>query len=1440
MDFVDLNRFFAPIEKDKEVALDTGRIWGSKIAGWLDWPGLLKRRRVVLLAEASCGKTEEFHHQRQRLAAEGTAAFFVRIEDLADHGLDASLGPGEATLLTTWKTGAEHGYFFLDSVDEARLNRKNFDTALRRLARELDGHLGRTYFYISCRISDWRGRPDRDAVTQYLPVPPPAPPPEPEPDVALLSPIFEKKEKQPENADTGDKPDELIVVQLVPLDAEQRRDLARAAEINDTDAFMAAIGQHGLEMFAERPGDILDLIDYWRTHRRFGSLAQMTEHAVALKLIERDKNRPDNDTLTAAQARTGAERVAAALTLGQTFTIRAPAQDIDPALSAGAFDADLILPGLTDKERNALLRRPCFAPSTYGRIRFHHRGTQEYLTASWFNGLLQAGCPKDEVWSLFFADRYGIQTIVPSMRAAAAWLSLKHSQFMDEVIRREPQVLIQYGDPGSVWLHAKKKLLSIYAERHFIGEIADDHMDHRAIWMFARPELADTIRQVWAVNSRQDFRRDLLRMIQEAKISACMDLACEAFNDPKSDEYTRVSALAAFVSCEATSELVAAATHIAGSPDAYTSPLASNFCRFLFPKFLTTSQLLHIIENSRRSRDDSMYDFPYTIEELYLACPDKTAKDSFLSGLAALALRSPFVGDHKRVSRDYVKIAKKIAPIARIALEETPPAQIPGLSLVRALMVAERAGGHESQEDRNSLAMLVRSRPQLNRALFWANVEEVRVAESRHGPPIRFHQVYFGGHCLWGFSESDLGWLNADITNRELADDRQIALSAIVAILHSANLLDTNLPELRAAIAGQPILEDDLAGYLTSADQDTTETELRREMARQQRQHAEETEQAKESWRRFRDEISANPERLKDPARLAGSSGVADLRNITRWLQGHTNESNTKRAVLRWHEVAVAFGQGVAEEYRDGMIRLWRLVEPERPKRKNGNGITTKWANILAFAGIGVEASCIPDWSAQLSAEEAATAVRHACLSEESYPDWLDDLLVRHTNAVLPIMRRALKAEWIARTEHPRDLLYHLGHTPGTIPSVLKQPLFDIVTGPDAPMTRMAELGVGILQRIELDERARSHVARIALARLDRTPRNDQIRVLLNLALLFLTDADAAIMRLKAWIDETPPVDRKARAELALARLFGRNHALVPAVLSALPIPILSALAHYTYVHVSPLDDVHHEGAYSPDTRDDAEGARNIIITALLERPGEEAYLVVKGLADAGIAGISKTRFRELAHGKAERDAEFAPWRPGQVVAMETQHTAPVRTSDDLMRATMSVLADIKRDLVHEDASSRQLLFAAKDEDQVQAWLAEHMRLRAKGRFHVHREAEVAEKKEPDIVISAAGPLIELAIEVKHGGKGWTVRELEDALTRQLVSNYLRAETRRRGILVITRHGSKKWRDPVNRTLLSFEALITRLQSLAGTLSSNVTGSIKAEVVGIDASLTNT
>jgi hypothetical protein len=94
---------------------------------------------------------------------------------------------------------------------------------------------------------------------------------------------------------------------------------------------------------------------------------------------------------------------------------------------------------------------------------------------------------------------------------------------------------------------------------------------------------------------------------------------------------------------------------------------------------------------------------------------------------------------------------------------------------------------------------------------------------------------------------------------------------------------------------------------------------------------------------------------------------------------------------------------------------------------------------------------------------------------------------------------------------------------------------------------------------------------------------------------------------------------------------------------------------------------------------------------------------------------------------------------------------------------------------------------------------------------------------------------MEVAIEVKHGGKGWTAHQLEEALRTQLAEDYLKPSTRRHGVLVVTHHRDRRWLDPSTRKPLSFDAVIGWLSGIAAALVENHGGAIEVRCVGINA-----
>jgi hypothetical protein len=338
------------------------------------------------------------------------------------------------------------------------------------------------------------------------------------------------------------------------------------------------------------------------------------------------------------------------------------------------------------------------------------------------------------------------------------------------------------------------------------------------------------------------------------------------------------------------------------------------------------------------------------------------------------------------------------------------------------------------------------------------------------------------------------------------------------------------------------------------------------------------------------------------------------------------------------------------------------------------------------------------------------------------------------------------------------------------------------------------------------------------------------------LSLLFLLDPDATLSILQPWLN-TPSsnVDRQARAEKTLGMLFDQHDPLTSRALAVATTKGLEALLHLAYSHIQPKDDLVHHGMYSPGPRDNAEAARNVILSVLLERPGADAYQAMLRLADDPVFALRSRRFHELARGKAERDAEFPAWTAAEVLTFERQFTAPAKTGADLLRAVLGVLADIQHHLTGGDFSSRALLERAQDEYEVQPWLAEQMLARAKGRFHIIREGEIALRDKPDIFVASTASPFQVAVEIKHGGKGWSAADLEDALRIQLAEDYLKPEYRRHGVLVITHHRDRRWQRSGDNERIEFCGLIKWLSGVATAIKHNVAGHITVECVGLNA-----
>lgn len=462
MHYVDLSRRFraltaAELEEPELLAYMNESNWTEAIG----WPELLKHPRVLLLAEAGSGKTEEMREQARRLSNDSKPAFFIELESLDRASLWSILSPPERGVFEIWRAESEAiAWFFLDAVDELKIARGTLDRALRHFSNDIDGFLQRAHVVISCRPSDWRPASDMAMFKERLPLPPVQSPKALEPDQLFLAALRERRDNPnaPEKAMPGDNPH---VVVLLPLSDRQIIQFAQHLGVADAPAFFAEIQRRDATNFARRPLDLTELIRSWRGSNKLGTRSELHDLNIMLKL-RIDPDKPDSANLSEERACDGAERIALALALTKTRTIRSPEHALDNDRSEGVLDTEEILSDWTPQERRSLLRRALFDPATYGRVRFHHRSVQEYLAARRLRRLREAEMSAGELRRLLFADCYGVAVVIPTMRAIAAWLALWDDDVRRELMAREPETLLSMGDPEALPIAARAQLLRAY------------------------------------------------------------------------------------------------------------------------------------------------------------------------------------------------------------------------------------------------------------------------------------------------------------------------------------------------------------------------------------------------------------------------------------------------------------------------------------------------------------------------------------------------------------------------------------------------------------------------------------------------------------------------------------------------------------------------------------------------------------------------------------------------------------------------------------------------------------------------------------------------------------------------------------------------------------------------------------------------------------------
>jgi hypothetical protein len=376
----------------REVAHDPSTFWSKRLPSAVAgerWDALVsatplvktaERNAIVILAPSGMGKTAELAARAAELRQAGVAAFFMTAVEVGALGVEAAIH--EKSAFQAWRNTSARGVFFIDAVDEARLEGTALEHVLLRFARDVDPATRQLQVVISSRNDIWAADDVRHLV-RVLALP------------------------------TKDPP--VRIVALEPLSRDDVEAYARARGVRDVGAFMVAFVEEELEqLFDLRPPDVRVLVDYWNQNGEFGTWSKMLQAAVDASIRNENRKHSLKQQFTLERARGALRRLAAATVLGKRPLVSMPGK----VSSATEVDAERLFCDQTPAETSQLLAMGLFMQKGARSVQLPQGAPSYYLAALWLADRARAQWDLEALEHELFKRPFGVdRTFVPTSRA---------------------------------------------------------------------------------------------------------------------------------------------------------------------------------------------------------------------------------------------------------------------------------------------------------------------------------------------------------------------------------------------------------------------------------------------------------------------------------------------------------------------------------------------------------------------------------------------------------------------------------------------------------------------------------------------------------------------------------------------------------------------------------------------------------------------------------------------------------------------------------------------------------------------------------------------------------------------------------------------------------------------------------------------------------------
>lgn len=1219
-------------------------VWGAMYGAETHrWPKLLEQRRVVILADAGAGKTFELKAEAERQQAKGRAAFFIRIEDI-DAAFGSAFEAGTPEQFEAWLGGAHDAWFFLDSVDETRLEEpRAFESAIRTFSARIHDARHRAFVYVSSRPYAWRGKLDREMIEERLPYEAPRAHAEAETDgkAGWSDPTDEDWGLVYDDADSKEDgaTSAVSLYRLAPLQDDDIRIFAGHRGVADVDGLLREIERRNLHSFARRPFDLEDIIAEWEEGKALSSRLSVLKGGVVRRLTPPPGVLP-GAVLPMNRALAAARQLALVVLLTGRANIWIPG---DGEAGPSAIDPRAVLTGWTDGDIVKLLSLGIFDDPIYRAVRFRHREVRELLAAECLSDLIAAG-NQDAVEALIFKSQYGEAVIVPRLRPILPWLILLDDKIRERALALEPQIGTEGGDVARLPLVVRQAILSGVVGRILNVDSHGTGGDNAAVARIAEPDLEPVTLDLIDRHGHDDSVIFFLgRVAWQGGMSLCAPALQAIALDPDRGDYARIVSARA-VAAAGDGHQKALWRALLEQDSLVPRQLVGELIDGATPTLETVQLILDTMPRLEPAERYTVTGLSQAlgqfIDRLPVHSDDAPTQPlaTLVDGLDRLLGAEPHIerGDCRVSKSNQWLMGSAVQAVGHLvsarAKASLAPSSINVMINVRTL---RQWTDREVSKHQAVLETLVPRWPELNDALFWRSIEDRRRTMDADGKRLADDwPATWIGH-FWAFDAASfdrtIGWIRA----RTTADDRSVALHRCHRTYRENGRPRPWLKRLEGAVVGDPNLESVLE-QLKHPVRDESARAWRATERRYKRRRTRAKQVRADRRAQWIDRVKADPEAIRQPV------GV-EPGQVTGWQYELLNsvDRGARKARGRgadWQRLIPEFGQAVAEAYRDAARDTWRAYRPGlRSEGADRNSFPA--ALLFAMAGLEIEAGEDGRGLNTLPEAEAGHALRYGFWELNGFPRWFEPLYRAHPQAGFALVWSELV--WELENDDPgrtlHDIVYHAPWLHGD----LAPALLVWLSGHQVRNLEVLRYCRTILTNTGT---APGDLAALAEARvLDRATPADQSA--LWHALWIDVDAGPGLQALEHKLSTLPPDTADTLALEVLNSLpIGRadDEGRVRSFRTPQHLARLYTLAHR---HVRAEDDIEraNKGVYSPTARDYAQDARNGLIAMLVDIQGPETHEVLKVLAANHPDPGYRPYLRRRAHDHAVADSDLKP-----------------------------------------------------------------------------------------------------------------------------------------------------------------------------------------------------